>query len=159
MGEVPDSTDLILRPARPDEHAALSNLCMRSKATWGYDDAFMEMCRDELTLSEADCVSPNIIVAERDGKLVGMAEISADDEGCFLEKLFVDPDQQNGGIGRMLLDWAVIRASTLGQREMIIEADPGAEGFYERCGAVRDGFAPSGSIADRQLPRLIYPIA
>ncbi len=131
---------------------------MRSKATWGYDDAFMEMCRDELMLTAADCASPNVIVAERAGEVVGMAEISADAHGCFLEKLFVEPDEQGSGAGRLLFDWSVSRAAALGEREMIIEADPGAEGFYERRGAVRDGFAPSGSVPGRQLPRLILTL-
>ena len=151
-------SEIFLRQAKPEEHEALSRLCMRSKATWGYDDAFMDMCREELTLNETDCASPNIIVAEHAGKLVGMAEISVDSDGCFLEKLFVEPDQQGGGAGRALFDWSVERAGALGQREIIIEADPGAEGFYERCGAVRDGFAPSGSIPGRELPRLILKL-
>ena len=34
-----------LRPARPEEGAELIELCLRSKAVWGYDDAFMAACR------------------------------------------------------------------------------------------------------------------
>ena len=39
-----------LRDARHDELPGLSELCLRSKAVWGYDDAFMTACRTELTL-------------------------------------------------------------------------------------------------------------
>ena len=32
----------MLRPARPGEAAALSDLALRSKAHWGYDQAFLD---------------------------------------------------------------------------------------------------------------------
>ena len=32
---------LYIRPARVEEAAALSDLCFRSKAIWGYDAGFM----------------------------------------------------------------------------------------------------------------------
>jgi hypothetical protein len=34
-----------LRAPRLDELEALSDLCLRSKAVWGYDAAFLEACR------------------------------------------------------------------------------------------------------------------
>ena len=40
-----------LRDARQDELQSLTELCLRSKAVWGYDAAFMAACRIELTLS------------------------------------------------------------------------------------------------------------
>ena len=36
-----------VRPARPDEAEALTALVLRSKAHWGYDEAFTAACRDE----------------------------------------------------------------------------------------------------------------
>ena len=44
-------SEVELRPARRDEATALSALCMRSKAFWGYDHLFMEACRQEFTLT------------------------------------------------------------------------------------------------------------
>jgi len=49
-----------IRPARREECGLLTELALRSKAVWGYDAAFMEACREELTIrremfdSEAD---------------------------------------------------------------------------------------------------------
>ena len=40
-----------LRAARVEELDALSTLCLRSKAVWGYDKEFMNACRAELTLN------------------------------------------------------------------------------------------------------------
>ncbi|MEL6875681.1 MAG: GNAT family N-acetyltransferase, partial [Pseudomonadota bacterium] len=121
--------------------------------------AFLENCRAELTLGPENCRSPDLIVAERNGTMVGMAEIAVDDQECQLDKLLVDPDQQTGGVGKQLLHWAADRARELGQSEMIIESDPEAEGFYKHCGAIPAGTVPSGSIAGRTLPRLILPLA
>jgi hypothetical protein len=42
---------LTLRTPRPDEATILTELCLRSKAVWGYDEAFMLACRNELTLA------------------------------------------------------------------------------------------------------------
>jgi GNAT superfamily N-acetyltransferase len=53
------------------------------------------------------------IVAERQGEVVGMANYlvhentSALDPACYLQDLFVQPDQRAAGVGRLLIDWLV----------------------------------------------------
>ena len=150
--------DLTLRSARSEEHELLTDLCIRSKAIWGYDEQFMEHCRAELTLGETACTSPDVGVAERLGEVLGIAEISINEDSCFLEKLFVDPDQQSAGVGKTLFDWAKSRATSLNQSELIIEADPGAVGFYRKMGATMAGKTASQSIPGRMLPKLIMPL-
>lgn len=145
---------LILRSARADELDALTDLCLRSKAVWGYDRAFMEACRDELTLTQEDLRETKLQVAERDGAIVGVAQVSADGATAYLEKLFVDPGQLRGGAGRTLFAWAKTAATECGATHLVIEADPDAAPFYRRMGARDDGVAPSGSIPGRFLPRL-----
>src|SRR5262245_34275426 len=63
---------LRLRPPSPHELAALTDLCLRSKAVWGYDEAFMRACRAELTLTQRDLETSRLQVAERDGAVVGV---------------------------------------------------------------------------------------
>jgi GNAT superfamily N-acetyltransferase len=58
------------------------------------------------------------------------------------------------GVGKALFAWAISSAKNLGARQMTIDADPGAVGFYKRMGAVEHGSAQSGSIPGRVLPRL-----
>ena len=53
----------------------LSALCLRSKAMWGYDNNFMEACRGELTIEPSDLRLTSIAVAEKDGKIVGVAQV------------------------------------------------------------------------------------
>lgn len=137
-----------IRPARPGEEAALTELAMRSKAHWGYDDAFMAACRDELTIRPAHI--ERIDVADLDGAVLGMVRLEPE----AIEDLFVEPDAIGTGVGRVLFRHVVRRAAAEGMARLRIDADPNAEGFYLSMGAVRVGESPSGSIAGRMLPQL-----
>ena len=145
---------LHLRPARPDEADLLTELCLRSKAVWGYDDAFMRACRAELTLSPADFTRSSLQVAVEGDEVTGVVQVVVDGEKADLAKLFIAPSALRAGVGRKLFDWAVSTARERGARWLWIEADPDAAEFYRRMGAVDDGIAPSGSIPGRFLPRL-----
>ncbi|TKT74866.1 GNAT family N-acetyltransferase [Aquamicrobium sp. LC103] len=143
---------LELRAPREDEAELLTGLCLRSKAVHGYDAAFMEACRAELTVKPS--AGGRIMVAADGGTPVGFAELSVSGDACELDKLFVEPACLGKGVGRALLDWAKEEASAAGARAMFIDSDPGARDFYLRMGAVEIGQVPSGSIAGRFLPRL-----
>ena len=143
-----------LRDARQDELPALSELCLRSKAVWGYDDAFMMACRTELTLRPDELRSTHIQVAERDSTVIGLAQLKVTGTDADLLKLFVEPGLLGSGVGRLLFEWATARVRGLGAVRMTIEADPGAAAFYERMGARHAGLAPSQSIPGRMLPRM-----
>lgn len=138
-----------VRPARVEECALLTELAMRSKAHWGYDDAFMAACRDELTVRPSWI--PRIDVAEDgEGRVVGMIRLEADE----LEDVFVDPAAIGAGVGRLLFEHALERAWAEGMRVLRVTADPHALGFYTSMGMQLIGEEPSGSIPGRMLPRL-----
>lgn len=149
-----DNEGLQLRPARADESAMLTDLCLRSKAVWGYDNAFMQACRAELTLTPVDLQKTGVQVAERNGAVVGLAQVSVAGHEASLDKLFVEPSALHTGAGRRLFEWCVTIARAQGARMLAIESDPGAAAFYRRMGARDAGFVPSGSIPGRQLPLL-----
>jgi GNAT superfamily N-acetyltransferase len=132
----------------------LTELCIRSKAVWGYDEEFMLACRGELTLTASIMKSSSLKVAEIDGDLVGVAQVTVQGELAELNKLFVEPTRLRCGAGKALFEWATTTARDAGAATMVIEADPDAAGFYRRMGAVDNGTAPSGSIPGRLLPRL-----
>ncbi|MDQ0463390.1 GNAT superfamily N-acetyltransferase [Caulobacter ginsengisoli] len=143
-----------LRPPQPDELAALSDLCLRSKAWWGYDAAFLAACLGELTLTPEELDRDAIIVAELSGRPAGVAQVAVTDREASLEKLFVEPEAIGEGLGALLFDWCAAAAAERGADHMVIESDPGAADFYRRMGARDDGLAPSGSVPGRKLPRL-----
>ncbi|UUT35550.1 GNAT family N-acetyltransferase [Microbacterium elymi] len=139
---------------RHGEAAEISALALRSKAHWGYDEAFLEACRDELTYTEDDCRSGDVIVARGDTELIGFAVVRGLGQEGELSALFVDPPRIGTGVGGALLMCAIELARGRGMTRLVIDADPGAEPFYRHAGARRIGRVPSGSIPGRFLPQL-----
>ena len=148
-----------LRPPQEHELEALSALCLRSKAMWGYDQAFLDACRAELTIHAEELKTTDICVAEHDGTVVGVAQITITGDTADLQKMFVEPTAIGLGVGTSLFEWASSRATTLGAHQLTIDADPGAAGFYRKMGAIESGAVPSGSIPGRMLPRLVLKLA
>lgn len=144
---------ITLRSAERSEAAVLSDLCLRAKAVWGYDAAFLADCAEELSISPERMNAETLQVAELGGELAGVVEITLRRPQGTVEKLFVEPAHMEKGVGRCLLNWAKDQARGFGIRTLVVEADPGAARFYWRMGGVADGFVPSGSIPGRILPR------
>jgi len=118
----------------------------------------MSACKAELTLSRSDVDRDAIIAAAVGPTLIGIAQVSSNEAGCFLEKLFVDPAHMGVGVGRKLFEWSVDAARRSGATEMIIEADPDAVPFYVSMGCKQAGTVPSSSILGRLLPRLVQDL-
>ena len=105
-----------LRSPRRDEAATLIDLCLRSKAVWGYDEEFMQACRGDLTLDEgfmqacrgdltltASLIRPSYVrVAEIRERLVGVAQVNVKEELAELDKLFIEPTRLRSGAGKAL---------------------------------------------------------
>ncbi|MFE5089253.1 GNAT family N-acetyltransferase [Streptomyces sp. NPDC056638] len=146
--------DTNVRPARRSEAGALTELALASKAHWGYDEAFLAACRDELTMHPADIDRRRTTVAEEDGRVLGFTTLDGAPPEGALGMMFVAPDAIGRGIGRLLFEHTVTEARRLGFARLTIDADPNAEPFYLAMGAVRIGATPSGSILGRELPLL-----
>ncbi|MDR3033848.1 MAG: GNAT family N-acetyltransferase [Kitasatospora sp.] len=143
-----------VRAGREDEAGTLTELALRSKAYWGYDEAFMAACREELTMLAPEIESRRTAVAERDGRIVGFCTLEGNPPEGVLGMLFVEPDAMGQGVGRLLYEHVSGTAHRLGFTRFTIDADPYAEPFYLAMGAVRIGGTPSGSIPGRVLPLL-----
>jgi N-acetylglutamate synthase-like GNAT family acetyltransferase len=148
------AVEVPIRPARQQEAAALSELCVRSKEVWGYDAAFMALARAALEVKPEEIAAGNVWVAEADGIVAGVVALLPTDTPDILDlaKLFVMPGRFRSGVGRALLAHAIAVARRRGARHLTILADPNAAGFYEANGAVRIGDAPSDAIPGRRLP-------
>jgi GNAT superfamily N-acetyltransferase len=150
-----------VRSARAEEAVALTALCVRSKAHWGYDAEFMRQAAVVLTVTPAIIEKGRVLVAEdRDNGLLGIAAVEpAQPEGGFeLALLFVEPSVIGTGVGRTLFEAAVELVGRQGGRSLSILADPFAAQFYQRMGAIKVGEAPSDAIAGRSVPLLEYAI-
>jgi predicted N-acetyltransferase YhbS len=150
-----------IRSARPEESAALTTLCIRSKAHWGYGADFMRQSATALTITPSMIEKGRVLVAEdRHANLLGVAVVQKmDSEGKFdLARFFVEPSAIRAGIGRTLFEAVVRLVAIEGGTCLQILSDPFAEAFYERLGAVKIGEAPSDAIPERPLPLLEYAI-
>lgn len=139
-----------IREARPDEAPALSALVLRSKAHWGYDEAFLAACRDELTISAHEVTARRLAVAEDEtsGEALGVASLEGRAPDGTLGLLFVEPRVIGLGIGRALYAHVLDRARELGFERLTIDSDPHAVDFYRTLGARP---VPGGGA----LPRLL----
>ena len=120
-----------VRPARADEAPAISALrCARRSR--GYDPAFLDACRDDLTIDPAWCDGVRLVVAEEAGTLLGYARVAGGPPVGELAGLFVDPSAIGRGVGGVLLRHAVAIAARLGMTALEIDSDPNAEPFYRQ---------------------------
>jgi GNAT superfamily N-acetyltransferase len=150
---------LQVRSAKAGESQSLTALCVRSKAHWGYDTAFMKLSAAALAVSEDDIVAGRVLVAvDGTGRVVGMACVLSEGDTADLDALFIDPPAIGSGAGRALFDAAVASARRQGALRMTILADPNAAAFYERMGARYLRNAPSDAIPGRTLPFYDYDL-
>ena len=149
---------LVIRKPDVDELPGLSELCLRSKAVWGYDEEFIEACRGELSFSPQDLEATHVAVAEEDHKILGVVQVRIGANKADLLKLFVEPEVLRKGTGQALFAWAIDVSRRMGAHQLMIEADPDAVPFYRRMGARDAGMVPSGSIPGRMLPRLTFDV-
>ena len=143
-----------IRQPDPTEFDALADLCFRSKAYWGYDEAFMALSRPVLQINPALAELGLSAAAYDGGTPVGVAQVELDGADVELDLLFVEPSRMGEGVGAALFDWARTIAKEHGATLMWILSDPQARPFYEKMGAYFVADAPSDAIPGRLLPRL-----
>lgn len=146
-----------IRPARPGEETALSELARRSKAFWGYPKAWLELWESSLRIDAQKLQSYRVEVAEREGAILGLYILAESSPDAELDALWVDPDHLRKGVGGLLLRRAMDRAREAGAARLFIDSDPHVTGFYEAHGARQIGSVPSLP-EGRTLPRLELPL-
>jgi GNAT superfamily N-acetyltransferase len=149
-------TEITIRQARLDEAEQLTQLALRSKASWRYSQEFMAACRDELTLTAARLAAWDVWVAEVDDMLAGMIalRLEPDTAKAEIEDFFVEPALQGRGIGTALTGAALTACRLKDVKLVSVDADPNAEAVYRRFGFRSISRSPSGSIPGRTLPRM-----
>lgn len=128
-----------------------------SRVGWTSEADLIDGARVNAEALEATLAQPRslILLAERNGQLVACAHV-ADDHGTGSFGMFsVDPAQQGGGIGKIVIDEAenhaarewgvtVMRMSVIDVREELIA-------FYERRGYVRTGIKKPFPYGDKTV--------
>jgi GNAT superfamily N-acetyltransferase len=123
-----------VRPARPGEGGALARIIQRARTGWDFvppvpDEALPVMAADLFEYND------EIWLAAEDGELLGVMAIrrSRQEGWEVLERLYVDPEAQNRGVGSALLEKAKeLRPD--GFVLWVFQKNEGARRFYERHG-------------------------
>jgi len=128
----------ILR-ATPGDAETLTRIAFAAKRYWGYPERWISQWKESLTITPDFVRRNEVYVATLDKEIVGFYALAGAGRRIELEHLWVSPEHIGTGVGRALFDHAVRNAASLGAETLGIEADPNAEGFYERMGARRVG--------------------
>ena len=143
----------MIRRAVAADAAALTALAHAAKRHWRYPEEWIALWRRDLTFTPEFIERHPVHCAVEADVIVGVYALLFAGAHCELEHFWVMPARMGAGVGRALFEHAVERCRAIGARRLWINADPNAEGFYERMGARRVGEVPS-SPAGRMLPRL-----
>ena len=147
-------SEILIRDARIADIDHLDAIAFRSKAHWGYDEAFMEACREELCVPVAAIDAEIVRVGESDGVVQAFYRLVPEGEEAEIEAFFVTPERIGSGLGKALWRDLIDQAHAAGSTRLLCQSDPFAEGFYIAMGMRRVGERASSSIAGRMLPLL-----
>jgi GNAT superfamily N-acetyltransferase len=126
-----------LRRAESAEASQLTAIALAAKKQWGYPDRWIDLWRAQLTITPESILISQTVVACIDQVIVGFYVLMANESIWTLDHLWVQPNSMGRGVGRKLLQHAIDLAREHGAATIEIEADPNAEGFYQRIGAQR----------------------
>lgn len=146
-----------IRRADPADSETLTAIAHAAKAHWGYPSEWLELWRDDLTVTPRFIVEHLTLCATLDNEIVGFAAVADGERGWELEHLWVLPEHMGRGVGRKLLAAVLTRLEEVGAPSLRIVSDPHAAGFYERLGARLVGEVDSQP-AGRRLPLLVLPV-
>jgi len=140
-----------IRPARPDDLAAISAICMAAFSEAVAPSLSAQGVATFTQVAAADAFAErlqgdnHILIAEQDGDIVGVIELK---EGRHLAMLFVDPPCQGQGIGHALLQAVLPQLRT---PTMSVRASLNAVSAYQRYGS--SSMARSASSMDWSTSR------
>jgi ribosomal protein S18 acetylase RimI-like enzyme len=149
---------LKIRPATAADAMELTALAHRAKASWGYPADWIAAWRNDLTMTADYLAARRAFVAEHDGRAAGVLVFEEHADHWSVEHLWIDPDLQRRGIGRLLVRHGLALATRDRAARVHVLSDPYAEPFYLRMGAVRIGVepAPMPGAPERVLPVLEF---
>ena len=134
---------MLIKPASPSQAADLSQIAKRSKAHWGYSAEQLKRWEPDLSVSTEQLKQYPCYFAEIHQQIAGFYLLIPNQRAWVLEHFWVLPANMGTGIGKALLSHACQIAKQAGAKQIQIDSDPNAEGFYLACGAKRLSSIPA----------------
>ena len=113
----------------------LNLISVESKKHWGYPDDWIEHWRPDLTVTRAFLKENHVLKLVLEGEIRGFCAISESPEQYEIEHLWVQPAFIGKGLGKFLLE-ASLEKVVRRPIDIVVVADPNAEGFYTSQGFV-----------------------
>jgi GNAT superfamily N-acetyltransferase len=121
--------------ARPEHASKLTAVAILAKRHWGYPEVWIELWTPSLIMTAEYIKTHEIWMMMEQDEPVAYYSFNENEDGFWLDHLWVLPEHMGQGIGRSLFQHALERCKMLGVSTLKIESDPNAERFYERMGA------------------------
>jgi streptomycin 6-kinase len=135
----------------------LNKLLCCSKSYWGYDEKFMNLFMEKLSITKNYLENNNVKIAFFDTSIAGFYSFSINSDGDLeLDNFFLHPNYIGKGLGSELWNACCNTAKEYNKEFFIIWSDPNAEAFYLKMGCKKIGERPSPMMRDRNPPVLKY---
>jgi GNAT superfamily N-acetyltransferase len=121
--------------ATSDHANDLTQISILAKRHWEYPEAWIQLWIPSLIITAEYIESHEVWMMVLEDQPVAYCSFNENEEGFWLDNLWVHPEFMGQGIGKSLFQHALERCTSLGVSLLKIEADPHAQSFYERMGA------------------------
>ncbi|KGX83594.1 GNAT family N-acetyltransferase [Pontibacillus marinus] len=148
----------IFRRAISEESPHLTNIAIKSKAHWGYSEAFMKECELLLHVPSDRIAKDHVYVVEDGASVMGFYSLIQTQNQAWLEDFFLDPEFIGAGLGKRMWYHMVSVAKSHFIEKIEWESDPNAAPFYEWMGATKIGDTATG-VNQRSLPKFQYIVS
>jgi len=143
-----------IRRAAREEVDTLTHIAIAAKGYWGYPQAWIQEWMPLLTFSAEHLAGAEVFLALSDGQAAGFYRLFLTRPRARLEDLWIKPPFIGKGIGRALFQHLLLRCREAEAHVLEVEADPHAEGFYQKMGMTKVTERPSTVAGQANLPIL-----
>lgn len=131
--------NFVIQPASPGYASLLTEIALSAKRHWNYPERWIELWIPALTITEEYLATHETWMALIGEKPAAWYSFNKNEEGMWLDNLWVLPESMGQGFGRELFLHALERCRSQDIKTLKIEADPNAQSFYEKMGARKVG--------------------
>lgn len=147
---------MIIKKSTSELHVKLTEISLISKKYWNYSDEWMEIWKDDLTITENFITNNYVYHLENDAnEIVGFYAFVKFDNYIELDSLFVSPEYIGKGFGNLLMTDFLSKVREIDFNYKKLKAEPFAEIFYKKYGFETVELQLSSKIENRYLPIMI----
>lgn len=140
------------------DHTILSTIAFQAKKHWGYPDSWLELWKQDLTITEKYIVENQVFKVLYDKDIIGFTGISTDlaNKSLEIDHMWILPSYMGKGLGEKLFNYAIRDIKSSNSTKILVVSDPNAIGFYKKLGFTSIGEVQS-TPKGRTLPLLEKP--